>query len=43
MDFLWVNLSTALTQKIINHENISLLKVGMRNQIVMLNFYYKCQ
>jgi hypothetical protein len=28
---------------LINPENISLLKVGVSNQIVMLNIYYKCQ
>lgn len=37
--FLWLTLPYSFTMKIINNENISLLKVGAGNQNVMLNIY----
>lgn len=37
--FLWLTCSELFTLRIINHENISLLKVGKGNKNGMLNIY----
>ena len=37
--FLWLTWSDSFTLKIVNYENISLLKVGKGNKNEMLNIY----